>query len=83
MVYVLACGDVMPACQAHFEDDEEDGLVAQVLDHARQEHEIMALGDHTEHRVRNAMRLVHRDSGAEGHSSLEQPRAASEHEASS
>jgi len=38
MSYTLACGDVVPGCAAKLEAASEDELMAQVADHARDEH---------------------------------------------
>ncbi len=40
MTFRLACGDVMPGCSAAFEDETQDGLLGQVAEHARAEHQI-------------------------------------------
>ena len=40
MPYSLACGDVMPGCDATFEADSEEELLGQVAPHAAQSHGI-------------------------------------------
>jgi predicted small metal-binding protein len=40
MPYSLACGDVMAGCDATFEADSEDELLAQVGPHAAEAHGI-------------------------------------------
>ena len=40
MRFKLACGDVMPGCDATFEDETQQGLLGQVAEHAGAEHEI-------------------------------------------
>ena len=34
----FSCGDVVPGCQAHFEEDDDDAILAQVAKHARDDH---------------------------------------------
>jgi predicted small metal-binding protein len=38
MTYAIACGDVMPGCEAHFSADSMDELVEQVVAHAGADH---------------------------------------------
>ena len=38
MGYSIACGDVMPGCDATFEADDKDALMAQVVQHAEADH---------------------------------------------
>ena len=38
MTYSIACGDVMPGCQAHFEAESKDDLLQQVATHAEADH---------------------------------------------
>ena len=38
MGYSIACGDVMPGCDATFEADDKDALMAQVAQHAEADH---------------------------------------------
>jgi predicted small metal-binding protein len=38
MGYSLACGDVMPGCDATFSAETEEGLLAQVAPHAADAH---------------------------------------------
>ena len=38
MTYSIACGDVMPGCQARFEAESKDELLDQVAGHASTEH---------------------------------------------
>jgi predicted small metal-binding protein len=38
MKYSLSCGDAMPGCEARFEDDSRDEILAQVSQHARDAH---------------------------------------------
>ena len=40
MAYSLACNDVMPGCDATFEADSDDELMAQVAAHASEGHGI-------------------------------------------
>ena len=40
MTYKLACGDVMPGCDAHFESDDRDTLMAQAGAHAADVHDV-------------------------------------------
>ncbi len=40
MTFRLACGDVMPGCSARFEDESRDGLLGQVAEHAKADHDI-------------------------------------------
>ncbi|WP_323792942.1 DUF1059 domain-containing protein [Nocardioides sp.] len=39
-MFRLACGDVMPGCAARFEDETQQGLLGQVVEHAGAEHQI-------------------------------------------
>lgn len=34
----FSCGDVVPGCQAHFEGDDDDAILAQVAEHAHRDH---------------------------------------------
>ena len=43
MTYSLACGDVMPGCAATFSAETEEDLLAQVVPHAAEEHDITDL----------------------------------------
>jgi predicted small metal-binding protein len=54
MPYALACGDVMPGCDATFEADSEEELIAQVGPHAAQAHGI----DEVSHDVMHAVRVA-------------------------
>jgi predicted small metal-binding protein len=38
MSYTIACGDVMPGCEARFTAETKDDLLAQVAGHAKDEH---------------------------------------------
>jgi len=38
MSYSISCGDVVPGCAAKIEADSHDELMAQVTEHARDEH---------------------------------------------
>ena len=38
MTYSIACGDVMPGCEARFEADTKDELLSQVAAHAQDDH---------------------------------------------
>lgn len=38
MKYKLSCGDAMPGCSARFEEDSREEVLAQVAEHAREEH---------------------------------------------
>lgn len=40
MTFKLACGDVMPGCGARFEADDQESLMAQVAEHAAEDHGI-------------------------------------------
>ena len=40
MGYSLACGDVMPGCAATFDTASKDELMAQVVAHAAEAHDI-------------------------------------------
>lgn len=47
MSQVLQCGDVIPGCAAVFEADTEEGLLAQVGEHAKNDHDIAEIDDAT------------------------------------
>lgn len=36
----FACGDVVPGCDARFTATTEDGILSQVADHARRDHQM-------------------------------------------
>ena len=38
MKYTLFCGDAVPGCTARFEDDSREGVLEQVVAHARNDH---------------------------------------------
>lgn len=40
MKFKLACGDVMPGCSAHFENSDQDLLLADVAAHAARDHQV-------------------------------------------
>lgn len=39
----FACGDVIPGCQATFEADSPEEVLAQVAEHARVDHQLEAV----------------------------------------
>lgn len=43
MTFVIACGDVIPGCPAHFEAEDKNQLMDQVGDHVAREHGITEL----------------------------------------
>lgn len=43
MTFKLACGDVMPGCDARFESTDRDLLMGEVAEHAAQVHGITEL----------------------------------------
>lgn len=40
MTFRLSCGDVMPGCNAHFENTDRDLLMQDVVGHAQRDHGI-------------------------------------------
>lgn len=56
MPHVLQCGDVIPGCAAVFEADTEDQLLAEVGEHARQDHDIEEIDAETLAVVRSKIR---------------------------
>ena len=40
MTYSMACGDVMPGCNATFSADSKDALMGQIVNHASSVHGI-------------------------------------------
>ena len=40
MTYSMACGDVMPGCDATFSADNKNALLGQIVDHASSTHGI-------------------------------------------
>ena len=40
MTYSMACGDVMPGCDATFSEDSKDALMNQIVTHAASAHGI-------------------------------------------
>ena len=43
MTFKLACGDVMPGCQSHFEATDKGELFSQITRHAAQDHDIVTI----------------------------------------
>jgi len=56
MKYSLACGDIMPGCAATFEADTEDELLAQVVPHAAEAHDITELSPEVVDAVKGAIK---------------------------
>ncbi len=56
MPYSLACGDVMPGCDATFEADSEEELLGQVGPHAAQAHGIDEVTPEVLHAVKGAIK---------------------------
>ncbi len=40
MTFKLACGDVMPGCNARFENTDKDALLGEVAEHAASVHQL-------------------------------------------
>ena len=55
MTYTLACGDVVPECQARFEDEDRDALLHQVADHAAADHGLTEIDDATRAAIDDAV----------------------------
>ncbi len=55
MTYSLACGDVVTGCAATFEAGSEDELMAQVADHARDEHGVTEITPELAEQVKGAV----------------------------
>ncbi len=56
MAYELACGDVMPGCDATFSAESEDELLAEVGPHAAEAHGITEITPDVLESVRGAIR---------------------------
>jgi predicted small metal-binding protein len=56
MAYTLACGDVMPGCDAKFSADSEEELLAQAAPHAAEVHGITELSPEVLEAVKGAIR---------------------------
>jgi len=56
MSYSLACGDVVPGCAAQLEAGTEDELMAQVADHARDEHGVSEITPELAEQVKGAVK---------------------------
>ncbi|WP_203822239.1 DUF1059 domain-containing protein [Paractinoplanes ferrugineus] len=52
---LFSCGDVVPGCDAQFEHDSEDGILAAVAQHARDVHGLAAVSAELVAAVRSAM----------------------------
>lgn len=50
------CGDVVPRCEARFEGDDEDAILAQVAEHARRDHGMSEIPDEIVARVKHNIR---------------------------
>lgn len=55
MSYSLACGDVVPGCTTKLEADSEDELMAQVADHARDQHGVTEITPELATQVKGAV----------------------------
>ena len=55
MSYSIACGDVMPGCSAHFTAPTEDELLAQVAEHAKDDHGVEEITPEIAGQVRAAI----------------------------
>ena len=56
MSYSLACGDVVPGCAAKIEASSEDELMAQVAEHARDEHGVTEITPELAAQVKGAVK---------------------------
>jgi len=56
MPYALSCGDVMPGCDATFEADSEQDLLAQVGPHAAEAHGIQEVTPEVLEAVKGAIK---------------------------
>lgn len=56
MTHVLQCGDVIPGCAAVFAADTEEKLLAEVGEHAREDHDIEEIDADTLAAVRSKIR---------------------------
>ncbi|MDQ3308394.1 MAG: DUF1059 domain-containing protein [Actinomycetota bacterium] len=56
MAYELACGDVMPGCDATFSAESEDELLAEVGPHAAEAHGITEITPDVLESVKGAIR---------------------------
>lgn len=53
---VLFCGDVVPGCEAKFEADTLDGVMAQVAKHAGEAHGLATVDAETARKAQAAVR---------------------------
>lgn len=56
MAYTIACGDVMPGCQARFSADTPEDLLPQVAAHAREDHGVEEITPDVRAAVESAIR---------------------------
>ncbi len=56
MSFSLACGDVVPGCDSKLEAGSEDELMAQVADHARDEHGVTEITPELAEQVKGAVK---------------------------
>jgi predicted small metal-binding protein len=56
MSYSIACGDVVPGCATRLEAGSEDELMAQVADHARDEHGVSEITPELAEQVKAAVK---------------------------
>ncbi len=52
----FSCGDVVPGCQARFEGDDENAILAQVAEHARSDHGMSEVPDEVVAQVKQKIR---------------------------
>lgn len=58
MSYSIACGDIVPGCAATLEAGSEDALMAQVSDHARDEHGVTEITPELAEQVKGAVKTA-------------------------
>jgi len=56
MSYSLACGDVVPGCDATFEAGSEEELMSKVIPHARDEHGVDEITPDLAQQVKGAIK---------------------------
>jgi len=56
MSFSLACGDVVAGCDSKLEAGSEDELMAQVADHARDEHGVTEISPELAEQVKGAVK---------------------------
>ena len=56
----FCCGDIVPGCTARFQGQSEEEILAQVAEHAREDHQMSEVPDEVVAQVRSLIRPVAR-----------------------